>query len=117
MLDKKAILAASDLGLKEIQMKEWGGSVYIRQLSGKEREEFEEETTNLDSSEKQTDQVNAMAVFCSYIICDDKRNRLFTSEEADQLAEKSFNSLKHVFNEGMLLNSIRSEDIEELTKN
>ena len=35
------ILAADDMGLKEVNVPEWGGSVYIRVMTVGERDEYE----------------------------------------------------------------------------
>jgi len=116
MLDKKAILAAPDLDIKEISVKAWGGDIVIRQLSGKERAEFEDETSDLNESKKQSDQIRAMAIFCTYIICDENQKRIFESDEADSLSSKSLKALKHIFNEGLAFNAARPEDIDNLAK-
>jgi hypothetical protein len=40
-LTAQEILAADDLGLKKVHVKEWGGDIYIRVMSVGERDTYE----------------------------------------------------------------------------
>jgi len=40
MLDKSTILAAKDLRTTDIEVPEWGGTVRVKAMSGREREQF-----------------------------------------------------------------------------
>ena len=40
-LNREAILAAEDLPRELVEVPEWGGAVYVRALTGAERDQFE----------------------------------------------------------------------------
>ena len=44
LLTKDAILQAQDSKLEKLEVPEWGGHVFIKSMSGTERDNFEAET-------------------------------------------------------------------------
>lgn len=113
-LDREQILNADDLQLQELDVPEWGGSVFIRTLSGAERDMFEADFL------KHKDEgmaPNARAKFAVLVLCDAEGTRLFQDADAAQLGQKSGAALSRIFTAAMEANYMTEEDIEELEKN
>lgn len=112
-LTKEQILAANDLGLLELPVPEWGGSVFIRVMTAGERDSYENEW--LTNKNKGVD--NFRTKFLQRVLCDDKGTLLFTPGEIDALAKKSAKAVGHVWEAAMRHNKLTDEDVEELAKN
>jgi hypothetical protein len=112
-LTKDQILAADDLGLLEVKVKEWGGSVYIRVMSVGERDAYENEWV----LNKNKGVENFRAKFLAKCLCDDKGERLFSDAEVEQLAKKSAKVMSRVWAKAMEHNALTDKDVEELAKN
>ena len=108
-LSKKAILAANDVKLDKVHVPEWGDDVFIKTLSGTERDAFEDAY----STEKMK---NFRSRFLVLTLCDDKGERLFTDEEVDSLGSKSAAVINRIFEKAWSLNAFRNEDVEALGK-
>jgi hypothetical protein len=108
-LSKKAILAANDVKLDKVHVPEWGDDVFIKTLSGTERDAFEDAY----STEKMK---NFRSRFLVLTLCDDKGERLFTDEEVDSLGSKSAAVINRIFEKAWALNAFRNEDVEALGK-
>jgi hypothetical protein len=107
-LNKKAILAAKDSKIEgPIQVPEWGGDVYIRTISGSERDAFE------DSYAEQ--KMKAFRVrFLVLTLCDDSGERLFEDKEADDLGKKSSVVINRLFDKAWQHNAFTQEAVDAL---
>ena len=112
-LTKEQILAADDLGLLEVKVKEWGGSVFIRVMSVGERDSYENEWVR--NKDKGVD--NFRTKFLARCLCDEKGERLFTDAEIEKLATKSARVMSRVWQKAMEHNALTDKDVEELAKN
>jgi len=112
-LSKEQILAADDLGLLEVPVPEWGGSVYIRVMSVGERDSYENEWM----ANKSTGVTNFRSKFLQRVLCNDKGELLFTKEEVDALAKKSARVVGTLWEAAMRHNKLTDQDVEELAKN
>lgn len=112
-LTKQQILEADDLGLLEVSVPEWGGSVYIRVMSVGERDAYENDW--LVNKSKGVD--NFRAKFVQKVLCNEKGELLFTREEVDQLAKKSAKVMSTLWEAAMKHNKLSESDVEELAKN
>ena len=114
-LSKEAILAADDLTTKEVDVPEWGGTVRIRELTGRERDAFEE--GSLDKKTRDVKMTNMRARLVAMSAIDDSGDRLFTAAEADELGKKSATALNRCFEGSCALSGITDQDVEALEKN
>lgn len=110
ILSKEQILSSDDLPKKTVKVKEWGGSIIVRSMTGTERDAWEMSTygtgkVNMD---------NARAKLVALTAIDEKGERLFTAEEAEELGRKSAKALSKVFAVAQKLNGLAAGDIEEL---
>lgn len=113
-LSKDDILNADDMGLLEVKVKEWGGSVYIRVMSCGERDAYENDWV----ANKGKGVENFRAKFLAKCLCDEKGELLFPGDEGVQLlAKKSSKVLGRIWNKAMEHNALSEKDVEELAKN
>lgn len=106
-LSRDAIFAVDDHKKVEVQCPEWGGSVFVRTMSGTERDAFE-----LDQLANPKIHIRARLV--AYTACDETGQLLFSPEDMEQLGRKNSKPLDRLFFESVRLNKISKEDIEEL---
>jgi hypothetical protein len=108
-LSKSAILAAFDVKTEKVSVPEWGGDVYIKTLSGTERDAFEDGYSN----EKMK---NFRPRFLVLTLCDESGERLFSDAEVDSLGKKSSTVIARLFDKAWGLNAFRTEDVDALGK-
>jgi len=112
-LTKDQILAADALGLLEVQVPEWGGSVFVRVMSVGERDSYENDW--MVNKNKGVD--NFRSKFLQRVLCDEKGDLLFQPDEIDLLAKKSARATIRVWEAAMKHNALSDDDVEELAKN
>ena len=119
-LTRDAILGADDLETEEVEVPEWDGTVWVRTLTGKERDRFEADCIakrngQLESADVNLDNVRARLVVLACV--DSKGESLFTPEDVDALGRKSGAALNRVFVVAQRMAGLLQKDIEELAKN
>ena len=71
ILTKEAILAADDLPRETVLVPEWGGDVYVRTMSGTDRDAFESSLIARDGAkEGRMENVRARLVAVDPVRCD-----------------------------------------------
>lgn len=89
-LTKDAILAADDLPRAEVEMPEWGGTVWVRALGGSEFLAYAE------AVEEMEDGVEIMARLVVLSACDEDGKRLFDEADIPALKQKSLRAVKRL---------------------
>lgn len=117
-LTKEEILAADDCKVEQVSVPEWGddGHVFVRTMTGDERDDFEAETLGDKPSDRATSLKHIRARLAAYTLCDQQDNRLFGKDDIELLGQKSAAALDRVFAVASRLNRLRKEDVEELIK-
>ena len=100
---------------------EWGGTVRVRGLSGKERDQFE--ASMLDTSKKRKkgqpqamNFANLRAKLCAWCVVDVDGARMFSDSDIAALGEKSAAALDRIFEVAQTLSGISDDDVEELAE-
>ena len=114
ILTKDQILSAHDLKKIKIEVPEWGGAVYIKTITARERDQFED---TIYRSKKKIDISNVRAHLASLVLVDEKGANLFSADDINHLGRKSATAMDRVFSAGCKLNGMTPKDIEELEKN
>ena len=107
------IIAADDLGMLKVSVKEWGGDVFIRVMTVGERDAYEREWIG----KKETGIDNFRAKFLARCLCNESGDRLFTDDQVEALAKKSAKVVSRLFNKAIEHNAMNEKDVEELAKN
>ncbi len=115
-LSKDAILAAQDCKVVAVEVPEWGGTVYVRTISGTERDSFDASLLP-DPDSKRRNFANIRARFVALVLCDEKGVRLCKNEEASALGAKSSLVLNRIWQAGRKLNAMDPDDVDEAEKN
>lgn len=116
-LTREAILQADDLVRELVAVPEWGGEVFVRTLTGKERDQLEASVVEMKGKKAEANLVNLRAKMCALCMVDDEGKRIFGEADMEALGGKSAAALDRVFTVAQKLNGMSTEDVEELTKN
>lgn len=111
ILTKEAILAADDLPRERVNVPEWGGDVFVRTMTGTERDAFEASLIGTGGAKDgRLDNVRARLV--SLALCSESGERLFDDAEIAALGKKSARALDRVFGVAQRLNGIGTEQVD-----
>lgn len=114
VLSRDEILQAVDIKKELVEVPEWGGSVWVRGMTGADRDRFESSVIEMRGS-KQTLHLDDMrAKLCSACICDEEGKLLFTPADVKALSAKSATALNRVFAIAQRLSGIGEEEVAEL---
>lgn len=109
-LDKAAILAAiaaaSDIKTEKVSVPEWKTDVYLKVLSGTERDQFEAGYTDQRME-------NFRVRFLVLTLCDEGGERLFGDAEIAILGKRSSLVLNRLFEASWKLNMLSPEAADE----
>lgn len=114
-LSRDDVLKAEDLTTEEVEVPEWGGSVLVRGMTGRERDEFE--SSAMDQRSGRVNYANTRAKIAIRCVVDDDGKRLFDAADIDVLGEKSGAALDRVFAVAARLSGLGDSDLAELTAN
>ena len=112
-LSRDQILSADDIKpfLTVAVVPEWGGEVYLRPLSGKDRERFENAVSSPTPSKP------LRALLASMTLCDEQGRLLFGESDVDALAQKSSKALHQVWEVATVANKLSKKGVEDAEKN
>ena len=117
MLDKLTILNADDLPREKISVPQWGGDIFVRTLTGTERDDFEQSCITSKGKNKDMNLKNIRARLCVLCICEEDGTRLFDARDVESLGKKSASALDLIFAVAQRLNGLAGEDVVELAGN
>lgn len=114
VLTKDEILQADDIRKEKVEVPEWGGSVYVKTMTGTERDQFE---ASIIGVKGERDMVNLRAKIVALSTVDEEGKRLFSFEDVVELGKKSALPLNRVFSVAQRLSGFTPQDMEDMTKN
>lgn len=110
-LGRSAILDVVDIKIEQVDIPEWGGSVYVKGMTAGEREEFEKLY-----SDNKGKPANIRAQLASMTLCDKDGKLLFSLKDAKALGEKSASAMMQVFDLARKLSRMGQKDVDELSE-
>lgn len=116
MLTRDAILSAEDLRTETVEVPEWGGTVMVRELSAKERDEYETSIVSVKGTKLDIDPVNMRAKLVSMGCVDEDGNRLFTLDDAEDLGKKSSTALDRIYDKIQEISGMGEGALEDAGK-
>lgn len=117
LLSRDMILGAVDLPSEDVDVREWGGIVRVRALTGAERDAFEASIVEQKGKKTTFNAANMRAKLVAMSVVDENGQRLFDDDDAQLLGKKSAAALNRVFEVAQRLSGLTQEDVEELEKN
>jgi hypothetical protein len=117
-LSKDDILKAEDNAPEEIEVPEWGGSVLVRGMSGRERDAFEVSMRDQRTGQRVPGALNNLrAKIAARCVVDDDGDRVFSDSDIAALGEKSAAAINRIFDVASRLSGMSEEDEKEMTAN
>lgn len=120
-LTREQILKAQDIKRETVNVPEWGGSVIVKTMTGRERDALEVMTMRdrLESGEDDAEAnlENFRARMAVMTLVDDEGKQIFTPEDIEELGAKSAPALQRVYDVAVRLNKVSKADIDELVGN
>ena len=117
-LSKDDILKAEDNAPEELEIPEWGGSVLVRGMSGRERDAFEVSMRDQRSGQRIPGALNNIrAKVVARCIVDDDGDRVFSDSDIAALGEKSAAAIDRIFDVASRLSGLSEADEREMAEN
>ncbi len=110
MLNREDIFKANDLKKVKIEVPEWGGHIYVRNMSGHGRRIFQNNTISKDKVPE--DFVELLIIATA---CDKDGNLIFTMDDLPELQKKSSAVLSRIFDAAADLNALTEKSIEKIS--
>jgi hypothetical protein len=121
VLGREALLSASKNLKKElVEVPELGGSIYIRELSGKQLFQYNERIESLQKVTPEltpSSSLELVSLLVSLSACDEAGNLLFTEEDVKELSNNSFSVLMRLMKKALELSGINPKAIGEVADN
>ena len=103
-LKRDDILNVHDIKVELVPVPEWGGEVYVKGMSGIERDAFEASIVETRGKNTRVNMANVRAKLAAQTLCD------------EELGKKSASALQRVFEVAQKLSGIGDDDVKELTE-
>ncbi len=119
-LSFKDIKAKADVTIREVDCPEWGGTVFVRSMSGFEKDQFEASVMVKSGRDRDIDFHNMRAKMLVIVLCDKQGNRLEGLDSPDALTDlgkKNAIVLDRLFKIAQELSGYTQEEVDRLTKN
>lgn len=114
ILTREQILQSDDLQPSEVEVKEWGGSVFVRAMNAEERSDIEKRFKGRDPT---MDLADFRTTLVALTTVDEKGELLFTLDDIALLKKKHSNAIETIFEMASAKNGFTKKDVEELEKN
>ena len=103
------ILSSNDRPLRKLHVTDWDADVYVRIMSGNERDAFEAEMIERRGTNGKQNLRGLRASLCVRVMCDEDGVRLFDDADAEELGEKSAAALDQVFDAAQSANAAQEK--------
>ena len=121
LLTRTALLTKESLKIEKVMLNE-EDYVFVRQMTGFERDQWEQTIGSFQTVGKKTQYVSTLENFRSKLavntVCDENGNLLLTPQDVDAFSKSiSAEKLERIIEVAQKINRISQEDKEEMTKN
>jgi hypothetical protein len=117
VLTREEIFAAKDTKIEAVEIPEWGGTVYVRSMSGRSRDRFDASQFDPATGKAIARTDDFRARYAVLVVCDEAGNLLFTDADIPLLTERSSIALGKILDAGLNVNGQTQDAVEELEKN
>jgi hypothetical protein len=116
-LTREQILSATSLAREEVQVPQWGGSVWIRTLTALDRGRYDESFLDEDRKVKNTSLADMKIRLVALCACDESGQALFTEADIAALGQTGADAVDACFDVASRLNAIGKKDQDDLLGN
>ena len=117
-LTRDEILKIDDLKREAVDIPEWGGSIYVRELTGAERSELFALWKQDESDEKQVQDSFAITVATVRLTaCAEDGKPLFNADDILRIRNLNAKVLDKIYKEAAKINGFGADGIKEAKKN
>lgn len=118
ILTRDEILNASDMVIEEVYVPAWKGSVFVKSLTGAERDRFEKDIIEWkgkgkNSKAEMKDNIRAKLVALT-VVDPETKQLIFSRADVEVLGQKNASALDAIFSKAQELSKLSDEDVEEL---
>lgn len=114
-LREKLLAKSNELKIEPIEA--FGEKLFVRELTGSERDAFEASLSNIVGKNVVPNLKNVRAKLIIKSLCTEDGSRVFEDTDLDSVGNLPAAELDKVFEVAQRLSGLKKEDIEELTKN
>jgi hypothetical protein len=114
---KEQLLGFKGPAPKAADVPELGGQVFLRVMSGTERDQFEAESVKQNGKNVEINRANFRARLLVKTLCDEQGARLLADSDATALGQKPADLLDRLATEASRLNGMSAKDVEDIAKN
>lgn len=115
ILKRDQVVAHREMRTVTVPVPEWGGDVIIKELTGRERDEWEASFQGKKKGEINWTNFRARLIVACAV--DESGQPLFYPTDVDLVGELSAAALDRVFGAARKLSGLTDQDIDELAKN
>jgi hypothetical protein len=128
LLKRENAVAAIRFEKIQVDVTEWGEVdpetgkqketfVYVRELSAREKDQFEAGLVSLRGTKHKLNLDNLRARMAVLVCCDAESKAIFSQDDVGWLTDRGCRPLTRIYNAAKRLNELSDEDEEELLKN
>lgn len=108
---REKILATRTARIEPVEIPEWGETVYVRVMSGRERDNYEREQWELSKNGAEFDNFRCrLLVKC---LCDPTGKRLFEDADAEALGQQPADIIRRLFDRAAQINGLADTDTKK----
>ena len=115
-LTRESILGAEDSKTERVEIPEWDGYLFVKNMTGTERDNWEGGMVEQRGRNRNMNFQNMRARLVALVAVDEDGNHLFRKNDVIELGKKNAKALDRIFTVAQKLNGITAEDVEELTQ-
>lgn len=116
-LSREAILAVNDRKIVAVNLPDWGGIVYVRGMTGAEKDGWEAEQHALSKGGSDRDMHLFRARYLARVLCAADGSALLGKDDVPALAAKSARALDALFEVASPLSGVTAADVRAMLGN
>lgn len=116
ILSREAILNTPDVETEVMEVPEWNGSIYIREMTTAEVDEFGLSSATADGRMDTNKMRGVRARVVSWCVVDEDGEPLFKKADVEALLKKSNRVVDRIFNKILSLSNLSGNDEDEAPK-
>lgn len=114
MLNREAILSKKNLKKQKVTVPEWGGDVFVSEMTAEARDEWEQKIIRKDDGSHLKNFRAKLVVAC---LVDEKGNRIFGDGDVEEVGRLSAKALGRVVEVAQKVNGLTDKDLEDVEGN